>query len=86
MIEAVERACDGRLDGLVAGAGIMGEVPDVVSINYFGAVATLEGLRPMLARAAAAGAPGGASAVAISSNSNSTTTQPGVPRRWSRRA
>jgi NAD(P)-dependent dehydrogenase (short-subunit alcohol dehydrogenase family) len=75
MVDAIERACGGTLDGLVAGAGIMGEVPDVVSLNYFGAIATLEGLRPMLARAAAA--TGGASAVAISSNS--TTTQPGVP-------
>jgi NAD(P)-dependent dehydrogenase (short-subunit alcohol dehydrogenase family) len=71
MVDAVERACGGTLDGLVAGAGIMAEVPEVVSINYFGAVATLAGLRPMLARS------GNASAVAISSNS--TTTQPGVP-------
>jgi NAD(P)-dependent dehydrogenase (short-subunit alcohol dehydrogenase family) len=71
MIDAVERACDGMLDGLVAGAGVMGEEPDVVSINYFGAVATLSGLRPLLARRA------NASAVAISSNS--TTTQPGLP-------
>jgi NAD(P)-dependent dehydrogenase (short-subunit alcohol dehydrogenase family) len=71
MVEAVERACDGTLDGLVAGAGVMGEEPDVVSINFFGAVATLTGLRPLLARS------GNASAVAISSNS--TTTQPGLP-------
>src|SRR5262245_41911229 len=61
MVEAVERECDGSLDGLVAGAGVMGEEPDVVSINFFGAVATLTGLRPLLART------GNASAVAISS-------------------
>jgi NAD(P)-dependent dehydrogenase (short-subunit alcohol dehydrogenase family) len=71
MVDEVERACDGTLDGLVAGAGVMGEEPAVVSINYFGAVATLTGLRPLLARSA------DASAVAISSNS--TTTQPGLP-------
>jgi NAD(P)-dependent dehydrogenase (short-subunit alcohol dehydrogenase family) len=71
LLDEVERACGGALDGLVAGAGIMGEEPHVVSVNYFGAIATLHGLRPLLARA------GNASAVAISSNS--TTTQPGVP-------
>jgi NAD(P)-dependent dehydrogenase (short-subunit alcohol dehydrogenase family) len=42
----------------------------MVSVNYFGAIATLEGLRPLLARSDRA------SAVAISSNS--TTTQPGL--------
>jgi NAD(P)-dependent dehydrogenase (short-subunit alcohol dehydrogenase family) len=70
MVEDVAAACDGALDGVVAGAGIMGEPGStVVSINYFGAVATLEALRPLLI-------PGG-SAVAISSNS--CTTQPGIP-------
>jgi NAD(P)-dependent dehydrogenase (short-subunit alcohol dehydrogenase family) len=64
-------ACDGRLDGVVAGAGIMGDDgPLIASVNYFGAVATLDGLRPLLAA-------GTASAVAISSNSS--TTAPGVP-------
>ena len=71
MVEAVAQASGGALDGLVAGAGIMGEDPAVVSVNYFGAVATLTGLRPLLARS------GNASAVAISSNS--TTTQPALP-------
>jgi NAD(P)-dependent dehydrogenase (short-subunit alcohol dehydrogenase family) len=73
MVEAVERASDGVLDGLVAGAGVMGEEPTVVSVNFFGAVATLTGLRPLLARSTR---PPGASAVAISSNS--TTAQPAV--------
>jgi len=71
MIAAVTHACDGVLDGLVAAAGVMGEQPSVVSINYFGAVATLEGLRPLLAR--------GANASAIAISSNSTTTTPGLP-------
>lgn len=71
MVEAMGAACGGVLDGLVAGAGIMGEDPRVVAINYFGAVATLAGLRPFLAAGTAP------SAVAISSNSTSTT--PGLP-------
>jgi NAD(P)-dependent dehydrogenase (short-subunit alcohol dehydrogenase family) len=71
MVAAVSDACGGVLDGVVAAAGIMGNEPLVVAINYFGAVATLEGLRPMLARGTEA------SAVAISSNS--TTTTPGLP-------
>ena len=72
MVRDVAAACDGVLDGLVAGAGIA-EADDaglIVAINYFGAVATLEGLRPLLGRG------NNASAVAISSNS--TTTQPGL--------
>ena len=70
MVDAVARACDGVLDGVVAGAGVMADGPDVVSINYFGALATLEGLRPMLAR--------GTDARAVAISSNSTTTQPGL--------
>src|SRR4051794_6521841 len=71
MVAAVTEQSDGALDGLVAAAGIMGTEPLVVAINYFGAIATLAGLRPLLARGT------DASAVAISSNS--TTTTPGLP-------
>jgi NAD(P)-dependent dehydrogenase (short-subunit alcohol dehydrogenase family) len=75
MASSVASLCDGVLDGLVAGAGVSGAPGEtVVSINYFGVVATLGLLRPLLARSSA---PGGASAVAISSNS--TTTQAGYP-------
>ncbi|MXZ85817.1 MAG: SDR family oxidoreductase [Acidimicrobiia bacterium] len=67
MVGAVAAASGGRIDGLVAGAGITGPDPQqVVSINYFGAVATVEGLRPLLAQGT------DASAVAISSNSSTT--------------
>jgi NAD(P)-dependent dehydrogenase (short-subunit alcohol dehydrogenase family) len=72
MVAEVERASGGGLDGLVAGAGVM-DGPDggvVVATNYFGAVATLVGLRPLLQRRDQS------SAVAISSNS--ITTQPGL--------
>jgi NAD(P)-dependent dehydrogenase (short-subunit alcohol dehydrogenase family) len=71
MVAAVGEQSGGALDGLVAAAGIMGTEPLVVAINYFGAIATLDGLRPLLARGT------DASAVAISSNS--TTTTPGLP-------
>ncbi|HEY8545309.1 MAG TPA: SDR family oxidoreductase [Acidimicrobiales bacterium] len=72
MVEAVTTSSAGAIDGLVAGAGVQGKPGDLtVSVNYFGAVATLEGLRPLLARGRHA------SAVAIASNS--ATTQPGVP-------
>ena len=75
MVEAVTEASGGVLDGLVAAAGVQGKPGELVlSVNYFGAVATLDGLRPLLARSTR---PGGASAVAVASNS--TTTQPGIP-------
>ena len=65
MVDAVAAASGGRIDGLVAGAGITGPDPaQVVSINYFGAVATIAGLRPLLANGA------DPSAVAVSSNSS----------------
>ncbi|MGP4003690.1 SDR family oxidoreductase [Streptomyces sp. 8N706] len=39
----------GRLDAVIAGAGLAAFDPVTVKVNYFGAVATLEGLRPLLA-------------------------------------
>jgi len=68
---AVRRACDDQLDGVVACAGVGPQVEPtgtIVSINYFGAVATLAGLRDALARGA------GRAAVAVSSNSSSLPT------------
>jgi len=71
MASVVEDLCEGVLDGVIAGAGVSGQPGElVVSINYFGAIATLEKLRPMLIAH-------GGSAVAISSNS--TTCQQGYP-------
>ena len=70
--EAGER-CGGTLAGIVTCAGLAGAPSRagslLASVNYFGTVDVLEGLRPLLG-------PGGG-AVAISSNS--TTVQPGVP-------
>ncbi|MET9143960.1 SDR family oxidoreductase [Streptomyces sp. NPDC058319] len=69
----VTRLADGRLDGFVPFAGISGGAGRpaslLVSVNYFGAIGLLEGLRPALAAA-------GQSSVVLAS-SNSMTTQPG---------
>jgi NAD(P)-dependent dehydrogenase (short-subunit alcohol dehydrogenase family) len=71
MVEGVEAAAGGTLDGLVAAAGVNGGGPPlVVSVNYFGAVATLEGLRPLLAR--------GTDSAAVAVSSNSSTAMQGV--------
>ena len=71
MIAEVTARCGGVLDGVVAAAGIYkGPAADIVSVNYFGAVAALNGLRPLLAGA------NQTSAVAVCSNS--MTTQPGL--------
>lgn len=52
LAEGVRRLSKGRIDGIVANAG--GGPPDTsVQLNFFGAVATLEGLRPLLAGSAA---------------------------------
>ncbi|MFP5252968.1 MAG: SDR family oxidoreductase [Actinomycetes bacterium] len=78
--EAVRRVGDLAPDGLagvVPCAGIGGftgtDPALVVSVNYFGAVELLEGLRPLLLRGAQAGAP----AAAVLLSSNSVTCQPG---------
>ena len=48
LIRGVSRLAGGRIDAVVANAG--GGPPETsLSLNFFGAVATLEGLRPLLA-------------------------------------
>lgn len=48
LVEGVTRLSGGRIDAIVANAG--GGAPDtMLALNYFGTVATLEGLRPLLA-------------------------------------
>lgn len=47
LVDGVTRLSGGRIDGIVANAG--GGPPEtMLSLNFFGAVATLEGLRPLL--------------------------------------
>jgi NAD(P)-dependent dehydrogenase (short-subunit alcohol dehydrogenase family) len=47
VVEGVARLSGGRLDGIVANAG-GGPAKTMVALNFFGAVSTLEGLRPLL--------------------------------------
>lgn len=51
-VDGVTARSGGVVDAVVANAG-GGPVETSVQLNYFGAVATLEGLRPLLARSAA---------------------------------
>lgn len=51
LVEEVGRLSDGRVDAVVANAGLANSGAPDVAVNYFGAVATLEGLRPLLASA-----------------------------------
>jgi NAD(P)-dependent dehydrogenase (short-subunit alcohol dehydrogenase family) len=52
LVDAVSRLSRGNLDAIVANAG--GGPPEtMLSLNFFGAVATLEGLRPLLKNSAA---------------------------------
>jgi NAD(P)-dependent dehydrogenase (short-subunit alcohol dehydrogenase family) len=53
LVEEVTAASGGTVDAIVANAGVMGDPGPCVRVNYFGAVATLEGLRPLLAGSAA---------------------------------
>lgn len=51
-VAGVARHADGVVDAVIANAG-GGPVETSVQLNFFGAVATLEGLRPLLARSVA---------------------------------
>jgi len=53
LVEGVGDLTGGRIDAIVANAGLSHEIPLTMAVNYFGAVATLEGLRPFLAGSAA---------------------------------
>lgn len=52
MVDQVTRLAPDGVDAILAGAGIsrQGMDRETIAINYFGAVATLEGLRPLLAK------------------------------------
>jgi NAD(P)-dependent dehydrogenase (short-subunit alcohol dehydrogenase family) len=71
-VDAVLRASDGRLDGVVACAGLGPhlEPARITAVNYFGAIALLDGLRPALAR--------GDAPAAVAVASNATTLTPGA--------
>jgi NAD(P)-dependent dehydrogenase (short-subunit alcohol dehydrogenase family) len=75
-IAGVTDLAGGSLDGLVTCAGL-GPIParsgaSIVSVNYFGTIELLAGLRPLLAK--------GRDAAAVAISSNSTTCSPGVAK------
>ena len=49
MVEEVRVKSGRRIDTIVAVAGLAAPIPATAAVNYFGMVATLEGLRPLLA-------------------------------------
>jgi NAD(P)-dependent dehydrogenase (short-subunit alcohol dehydrogenase family) len=53
LVTQVRERTDGSIDGIIAVAGLVAASPVTVGVNYFGAVATLDGLRPLLARSTA---------------------------------
>jgi len=48
MVREVTRLSGGRVDAILAVAGIAGPIPETVSVNYFGMVSTIAGLRTIL--------------------------------------
>ena len=68
MVEAVAAASGGVLDVVVANAGVSEPAELCVRVNHFGAVATLEGLRPLLARGDAPRAVATASSSILNAN------------------
>jgi len=53
LVEQAGALSGGVLDAVIAVAGLSHPIPVTASVNYYGAIATLEGLRPLLTRSAA---------------------------------
>jgi NAD(P)-dependent dehydrogenase (short-subunit alcohol dehydrogenase family) len=71
LVDGVTRLSGGRIDAIIANAG--GGPPQTsLSLNFFGAVATLDGLRPLLKGSPAP------RAVAVSSIASLSPTDPGL--------
>jgi NAD(P)-dependent dehydrogenase (short-subunit alcohol dehydrogenase family) len=65
LVEAVRAASGGAIDAVYAIAGLAAPVPATVAVNFFGMIATLEGLRPLLLSSAAPRAVGVASMASL---------------------
>ncbi len=65
MVAGVAAQSAGRIDGILAVAGLAHPIPATVAVNYFGMVATLDGLRPLLAGSDAPRAVGVASMASL---------------------
>jgi NAD(P)-dependent dehydrogenase (short-subunit alcohol dehydrogenase family) len=53
MVAQVTARSDGAIDAIIANAGLATPTATTVGVNYFGAIETLSGLRPLLAGSAA---------------------------------
>lgn len=53
LVSGVTERTNGVVDGVIAVAGLSAPIAATVAVNYYGAVATLDGLRPLLARSEA---------------------------------
>ena len=53
LVTQVQEKGGGALDGVIACAGLSAPIVATAAVNYFGAVATLKGLRPLLAQSTA---------------------------------
>lgn len=65
MVAEVSEASGGTIDAILAVAGLAHPIPATTAVNYFGMVATLEGLRPLLAGSDAPRAAGVASMASL---------------------
>ena len=65
LVSEVERISGGSIDGVLGIAGLAAEIPATIGVNFFGMVATLEGLRPLLATSDAPRAVGIASMASL---------------------
>ncbi|GMA27377.1 SDR family oxidoreductase [Arenivirga flava] len=53
LVEQATELSGGVVEGVLAIAGLVAPAPVTVAVNHFGAIATLEGLRPLLAKSEA---------------------------------
>ncbi|GAA4684987.1 SDR family oxidoreductase [Frondihabitans cladoniiphilus] len=53
LVDQVTEKSGGTIDGIAAVAGLALPIPATVGVNYFGMIATLEGLQPLLATSSA---------------------------------
>lgn len=53
LVAKVTELSGGKIDAIIANAGLAMPTPATVSVNFFGAVATLDGLRPLLSGSSA---------------------------------
>lgn len=65
LVAEATRLSGGTVDGVLAIAGLAAPAPATVGVNYFGMVATLEGLRPLLSASDAPRAVGVASMASL---------------------